>query len=184
MNYKLFSLGCVLTASAFASAAPIVTYSVSGTSGDYTLDFTVDNTMNSPMDLYFFGVLLSERNITGSPSTFNPNLQTSWNNSAYGGSNLTYNNCWIDDSYTDLPAGSSLSGFDVTISDAIAPTSVNWFAYGFGYAGGGGTYSGTDYFNNSSNPGFEGVASATPEPCMMLALGASAFGLILRRRKH
>jgi len=154
---------------------PMVSYTVSGTSGDYTLDFAVNN--NTNLDLFFFGVLLSSRNITGSPPNFNPNNYLSWNNSTpynYGGSDITYNNNWIVDDNIAPPPGSTTSGFDVTVSDAVAPTSMNWFAYAYA---GGAVYTGSGNFFLDNEPGFEGVASAaTPEPSY-LAVGAGIIGL-------
>ena len=55
------------------SAKPIVSYSVSGSVNNWTLDFTVNNTTNQ--DLYVFGVLLGEPNVTGTP--------TGWNSTVY-----------------------------------------------------------------------------------------------------
>jgi len=106
---------------------------------------------------------------------------------AYGGSSLIYNNNWIDETYTFLPAGQTLSGFDVVSMDATAPTAVNWFAYA-----NLGVYTGTGYFNTATNPGFEGVASGssststgTPEPgaCALFgSIGLAAASFLRRRR--
>jgi hypothetical protein len=169
------------------AADPVnVSYTITGNSGDWTLDFSVNNNLAGAPDqnLYFFGVALSSRNITGSPGTFDPNLWTSWNNSAYGGSNINYDNNWLDSSNSALLPGSTTSGFEVTIADPVAPASVNWFAYTYGddpYEGGGN-------FNNAMNPGFEGVATAgntsIPEPSTLAFLGVGLAGLVaLRRRK-
>jgi hypothetical protein len=130
---------------------------------------------NTNQDIYGFGVLLSSPDITGIPagfivypSTFNP--------STAGGSNTTYNTIWVDATFSIFSAGTTLSGFEATVSDSVAPTSVNWFAAGIGppdYTGGGN-------FGSPGNPGFEGVASAgavTPEPSY-LAVAAGIIGLI------
>jgi hypothetical protein len=157
---------------------PTVTYTTTGSSGDYTLDFTVNN--NTNQDLYFFGVLLSVPNVTGSPASFDPTTWPTWNNSAFGGSNITYNNNWIDFSDAGGPAGSAITGFEVTIPDSVAPTSVNWFAYTVDDTGNS-PYTGGGNFNSSENPGFEGIAggggNATPEPSYLL-VAAGIFGLI------
>lgn len=176
---KIVLAALVLVCSLSANIGPpTVTYAVTGSSGDYTLDFTFNN--NTNQDLYFFGVALSSTNITGSPAGIG--TYPSWNNSdeGYGGSNITYNNVWYDPSYSLFPAGTSLSGFDVTISDAVAPTSVNWFAYTYGsnaYSGGGNFYGGSA----GIAAGFEGVAgsggNATPEPSY-LVVAAGIIGLI------
>ncbi len=164
-------LGCSLSANI---GPPTVTYTTAGSSGDYTLDFTVNN--NTNQDLYFFGVLLSVPIVTGSPTGFEPTVWSTWNNTPYGGSNINYNNNWIDDSLSVFPAGTALSGFQVTVADAVAPTSVNWFAFTDGNA-----YTGGGNFNSSANPGFEGIAggggNATPEPSY-LVVAAGIIGLI------
>jgi MYXO-CTERM domain-containing protein len=72
--------------------------------------------------------------------------------------------------------------FDVKDTDAVAPTSVNWFAYTYI-----GAYTGGGNFNSIYNPGFEGVAtsSATPEPGFygVLALGLGGLVTIVSRRR-
>jgi hypothetical protein len=170
----------LLGAAALATAAPTVSYSVSGTSGDYTLDFSVYNNMfGTSQDIYFFGVQLGARNITGSPTDYDPNVWPTWNNASYGGSSTIYNNNWIDLSFSQDAPGQTVSGFDVTISDLSAPTSVQYFLYGYGSA-----YKGGDNFNTQTNPGFEGVASnATPEPAPMFGLGLGVIGLLVRRKR-
>jgi hypothetical protein len=180
-------VGISLASCSLTVAGPIVTETVTGTSGNYTLDFTIQNTLNPPMDVYFFGVQIdSGRDIVGSPTGYDPNSLPNWNNSLYGGSNINYNNNWIDNSYTYLPSGSTLGGFSVYTTDAVAPVSVNWFAFAVGYANQGGNYTGTDYFNTTYNPGFEGVTtSAVPEPStVVMAAIAAVVGLgALRRRR-
>jgi len=82
-----------------------------------------------------------------------------------------------------------ITGFDVKDTDAVAPTSVNWFAYTYDVAGFYPPYSGSGGFYNDVDPGFEGVAtaaSATPEPGFygLLALGLSGLVTVgVRRRK-
>jgi hypothetical protein len=51
-------------------AQPVVTYTASGASGDYTLNFTVNNTTpDRGEDIYFFGVLTDE-SISSTPSGY------------------------------------------------------------------------------------------------------------------
>ena len=145
--------------------------------------------VNSPMDVYFFGVLIdSGRDIVGSPAGFDPNIWTNWNNSLYGGSNLNYNNIWIDNTYTYLPSGSTLGGFSVYTTDAVAPTSVNWFAYAVGYDNEEGNYNGSDYFN-SEESWLRGShrRHAVPEPSAMVMAGIATviggLGYKWRRRR-
>jgi len=177
MNYKFVSTVIIAALAAVSMAKPLVSYTVSGTSGNFNLDFTVTN--NLPDDIYFFGVDLSGRDITGSPIGFDPNAWTSWNNADYGGSNTNYNNNWIDLTYAQFPSGTTLGGFDVLDTDEVAPTSVQWFLYGLG-----GAYSGGDNFYTPNNPGFEGVSQAVPEPMPMAAMGLGLIGLVIRRRRR
>lgn len=169
-----------------AQSPPTVTMTTSGSSGNYTLDFSVMNNLGSTLDIYFFGVLVdSGRDITGSPVSFNPNTWSSWNNASYGGSATVYNNNWIDLSFNGLPAGNTLSGFDVHSTDAVAPTNVQWFAYAYG-----GYYSGTGNFNSQGNPGFEGNAgngANVPEPgalAMIASLGLTGAAMLRRKRSN
>ena len=167
------------TAVAGPDQAPSVSYSVSGTSGAYVLDFSVSQSADDAMGLYFFGVVLDTgRNIAGSPSTWDPNTWTSWNNSGYGGSNNNYNNVWIDLTFTNLILdGMTTSGFQANYTGASAPTSVDWFAFGTG-----GDYNGQDpFFNSSGNPGFEGTAFI-PAPGALALLGLGGVASIRRRR--
>lgn len=164
-----------------ASAAPVVTYSVSGSAGNWTLDFSVQNTLNpAGMDIYFFGVELDTgRNIAGSPAGFDPDVWTSWDNLGYGGSSTVYNNNWIDFSFGNLLPGNTVSGFQAIYTGASVPSSVKYFCYG--YDPSGGQYNGTDNFNNQGNPGFEGTAYV-PAPASLAVMGLAGLAATRRRR--
>jgi len=172
---SILSLALVGLASA---AAVNVSYTVSGTSGNYVLDFNVQNNILDGQQIYFFGVKLSDRNIVASPGDFNPDAWSSWSYNYYGGgSDTEYNNNWIGG--PAIQYGESLSGFKVQIADEVAPTNVQWFAYAYGNE-----YYGNEGFQHGYNPGFEGGASqAVPEPMSMAALGLGAIALLKRRRK-
>ncbi len=184
LRISLIGLSISAVLAAQAQRKPTVTYTVSGSAGNWSLNFNVQNNMlPSEGYLYFFGVELdSGRNITGSPNAnWNPNRWASWDNSGYGGSNTIYNNNWINQTFVsadEIAAGTSQNGFVAVSTDAIAPTSVNFFAFGAG-----GTYGGNDNFNGSGNPGFEGIATqSVPEPMSLIALGTGALALLRRRR--
>jgi len=175
-----------LSLSAFSTsvfAQPVVTYTVSGSSGNFTLDFIVNNTTpgSQGFDIYLFSVFVGG-DISGSPSGYNTSSFDTdhyWvlGSTPYG----PYNKMWIDPTYAQLPTGSTLSGFTVNLTSATAPASVPYFAWGYNYVG---IYSGPGNLNtgNPNNPFFMGNAVLVPEPATLtLVVGASLL-LIGRSR--
>jgi hypothetical protein len=139
-----------------ANADPInVSYTVSGSTGNWTLDFSVtDNLIGTDQGFYFFGVSLSSDNNTGSPTDYGPwtpQESAPWSNTELGGSSVLYNDTWVDDG-NSAPPGTTTSGFEVTISDAVAPTAVGWYVF----TTGGIPYCYTP-LDCTLNPGFEGA---------------------------
>jgi hypothetical protein len=182
------SLVALLAGNIYAS--PLVTASLSGSSGDWTLNFSVTNTLGGSNDIYFFGVNIVNEfpnsTITGAPTGWTPNLPSVlWTNSGFGGSSTQYNDNWLDQNDNDSNAikpGQNLSGFMVHDTEVNAPISELWFAYALG-----GTYTDGDNFNTSTNPGFEGlvsqgVGSTVPLPSSLLLFGPGLFGLAAMRR--
>jgi hypothetical protein len=168
------------TLSAGLFAQPVMSYTVSGASGDYTLDFTVNNTTpgTQTQNIVYWGVRVDGR-ISGIP-TGDESLGV-WSPYSYdgAGANILYNVSWGGD-VNSLPPGTTLSGFTVTDTDATAPTFVPYFAYGYDF---GVDYTGPDNLDPlyPYNPLFEGNAtpagagvpdSGTTMSLLGIALGA------------
>jgi hypothetical protein len=134
MNWKPMTpalAGAVLLAYiSGAQANPVdVTYTVSGSPGDWILNFSVTDNLGGTNDLYFFGVSIGSPDIVGSPTGWSVRSGT-WSNAGYGGSSTTYDNTWIAGCCSPyvLPGG-TLSGFEVLDTSSVAPASVQWFAW-------------------------------------------------------
>ena len=175
--FVVFGLGRF---SSNVSAIPIVTYAVSGTSGNYTLDFTVNNTGTLGFDIYLFTVL-ANGSISGAPAGYHT---SSYNTVHYwdigGTQNSPFNNLWIDPTYTVLPTGTTLSGFTVNVSDVTAPTSIIYSACG---EDNGMIYTGPGNLNtgNPSNPVFTGSAaqSVGDASSTVVLFGLTAIAVIM-----
>jgi hypothetical protein len=160
-----------------ASAEPVlVSESTTGTSGDYTLNFTLTNNIGGDQKIYIFGVALdSGTDFAASPPSF-PAHFDAFSVSSFGGSSTVYNNTWLDNVDAGLPSGTTLGGFAVHSTDTTLPTSIPWVVLSFGTT----PYTGSGYFNSPTNPGFEGFVGqqSVPEPSSLtLALVGSLGGL-------
>ena len=189
MNIRSAALvaSLVLATATGAYANPVdVSVTTSGSSGNWTYDFAVTDNLGGSNNVYFFGVSAPSANNTASPSGWN-NWGGTWSaadSSSYGGPAIDFNDTWITWSSAWVTPGNTLSGFEITSSDAIAQTSFSWYAFAYG-----GNYTGGDNYNNSGNPGFSGTAGASvateaPEPVSMALIGSGLVGLgLVRRRK-
>jgi len=96
-----------------ASADPVVTYTVTGTKGNYQLDFTIDNTS----DYSIFDVCIPPSFIDPGPSGAPAGFVTS-------GANWQDVDAINDQGSGNLAPGATLSGFFAEdILDAVVPTS-------------------------------------------------------------
>ena len=169
-------------------AQPVVSYTVSGTPGQYTMDFTVNNTTpgTSGFDIYFFGVLV-DGVASSSPSGYYSSYYFATHTVETTGPayDWPFNNTWIDPTYTALPTGSTRSGFDVSDTDQNAPTSVQYFAFGYDagvpYTGPGNEDMSSPY----NSPLFVGYAVvAVPEPATVSIIAGASLLLLLSRRSR
>ncbi len=176
-------------------AQPSVDFAVSGTPGDYTLDFTVNNATpgTGNQDIYVFGVYDPNGTVTASPSVYTTPPPMMLEPFAFFGvgTTLTYNDGWFDSSFAALSPGTILSGFEVLDTSLVAPTSIPYVAVGYD---GGGLYAGAGNLapNSPANPLFEGNAvqgggnsnarAADDGATMsMLAIALGAMGGVFRK---
>ena len=182
----LMAAALIGTAGAAGATSPVeMTYTVTGTANDWTLDFDVaNNLVDSDHTVYFVGVAVDGGSVAGSPATFDPNaVSAPWSsNFVYGGSSLTYDAVWYSGDHL-IASGTDLDGFLVHSSAVDAPTSVNWFVFTSGSE-----YTGSGHFGTGYNSGWEGVATAqvsvVPEPAnvALLLAGLGICGFAARRR--
>jgi len=190
-SLSLMALGfSVLSTGLFAQEPPVVTYTVSGVSGDYTLDFTVNNASpgTGNQDIYEMGIYDPNGSVSSAPSSFiNYSAFYPSGYYAYGligdGTMLSYNDLWVDTTFSALPPGTTLSGFTILDTGATPPTSV---PYAMGGYGSGADYTGPDNLYLADNTAFEGNAtlSAVPDAgatMPLLGVALVALGGVSRR---
>lgn len=164
MKRLIFGLAFLVMSSIAANdshAGPVfVSYTVSGTPGNYDLDFSVTNNMTAwHQNVYLFGVSLSGFDVASSPPPFFSLGATTLNFAFYGGSNTSYNTNWqADPTQMDLFPGDTLSGFIAHDTDLVAPTAVSWFAFSQDEVGfDNEPYTGGGSFNSALQPVESGI---------------------------
>jgi hypothetical protein len=172
-----------------AQASPIdVSYSVSGSPGEWLLDFTVTNNLDQfggPGQLiYLFAVALPSTDISMSP----PNW-TYAENVGYGGP--VYNNAWCINACGNVDltlaihTGQTLTGFQAVDTALIEPTSLLWTADSASITPGnhpGAPYTGPDCVPatcNYSNPSLIGSASLAAVPTPIAGAGLPGMITVL-----
>ncbi|HVO03250.1 MAG TPA: VPLPA-CTERM sorting domain-containing protein [Candidatus Cybelea sp.] len=183
-----------------AGANPIdVSYTVSGSAGHWTYDFSVTNNLSTPFVTYLFGANFASDDVTAAP--------TGWKDFANGGvlpfvtPGLlhAYENVWVVSTpyLSSIQPGQTLSGFEAVDTSATKLISLDWFAFDIALTDGfvdptidyTGTGCSMSCGHPTYNPGFQGVAVAsvakTPLPAALplFATGVGALGLFGRRRK-
>ena len=171
-----------------AQADPIdVSYTVSGSPGDWLVDFSVTNNLGGGYGIYFFGTSLPSTDIVNSP---NSNWAYAYLNvPTTGPSGTSYNNPWcvyaciiglsgpdaVGQIADGIQPGQTLSGFEAVDTALLFPTSLPWISLAGSIASG----SLVDVVN-------EGTAGATPLPAAfpLFASGLGALGLLGWRRKR
>lgn len=178
---KHFALATLALLAVRASAMPLVSYTVSGTSGDYTLDFTIVNNMvGTDEEIYSFAVH-DVVPIAADPYGWVYDDHTLYDYIANGGSNRQYYVNGGNDHGPQFFPGMTLSGFKAHSTALTAPTSVYFAIEAYAETT---FYYGGDNLNTEKQPFFEGVAyQAVPEPMTVAALGFGVVGLVTRRRR-
>ncbi len=185
-----------------AQSSPIdMSYTVSGSAGNWVYDFSFTNNLPGTSEIYSVGVRLTNPFAASIvyPTGWFAGSPGGWNWLGYGGSNTNYNALWVTCPsascpggwpINDIEPGQTLSGFQVTDTDLNLLTSVSWYAVTVGYYGP--PQSGCSFICQApyTNPGFEGLAtlatSETPLPAALPLFASSlgALGLLGWRRKR
>lgn len=201
----------ILAAAAFAfsvaaaEAAPVeVTYTVTGTSGDWYLNFTVTNNISINNEIYLlrFYVDQAVRAVSAPKSWRYYDSNTSFyvSNQLY-----KFNHLWqggygnVNEGNFLIQNGESLSGFAVKSKSIFEPTYINWAAYTHGdsyYGPDVAFYSSDSPYFYSKFPVFVGEASeavpsnpdtpdipAVPEPGSIWLVTVALAALISCSRK-
>jgi hypothetical protein len=188
----------VVPLSSAARASPVdVSYTVSGSPGDWLIDFSITNNLEADFDIYFFGIQLPSPDPVmvyypshweAAPPVFNPWPPTFVTPTEPWPISQTYNTLWCVPGCTDFAQGiapdQTLSGFEAIDSGSTRPSSLPWFLFAHSdditYAG-----NGCDYLCQSVEPGFIGTATIPlPGTLPLLISGLGALALLDRRRRR
>lgn len=207
---------CVFTAlfvcaSNAAFAMPPVSYTFTGSPGNYLIEFTIFNNIPAEYNQHVsaFAVDLPYDDFAGTASApyywVHAPSGAVLNNSSQGGSNIDYTNIWgaamkydlstgILTPIFDVPTGQSVSGFSVHadhIPDLIHFSVFAWdtlYIQNGQIVTGGPGYFEDDAFLKGHRIGFEGVLQGPqgviPEPNSLGLMGFGLMGFLLRRRKN
>lgn len=129
---------CLFLGARPAFAGPVgVTYTVSGSSGAWIVNFSVTNNINAGQAVYGFGIVAPTQDITNLPTGWQPChgggcTSTTFNFSGIGGPSATFNDIFSTSpsSSNVILFGDTLSGFQVVFNTVSAPTSIEWYAFG------------------------------------------------------
>jgi hypothetical protein len=197
LHIKLFGLCAAflfLGVTNATQASPIdVSYTVSGSPGDWVLDFSVTNNIVVPNQagasfVYLWGVQIGDA-IIASPSGFAIAQESNPFITPAGA--FDNNWCWEGCATATISGsfpGQTLSGFEVSYSGPASSNLVGWFAYTFDYTTPDtfpGPAEGCDVCGRNALFSGQASVSSVPEPSTwaMLLLGFAGIGFMAYRRK-
>jgi hypothetical protein len=178
-----------LVAGPVSAQGAAVSYTISGSSGSWLLDFEVTNLFPTSVDMnaYLLGLQLGEPQAYASTPTGWTARTTGMPYTYEGDGNGTYDNVWHTPTLGSslIGPGETLGGFGVHLTGAVAPSSVEWLVTFYGED----TYDGDDAYYVTegrrtqvlNRPSFKGVATAqrqtVPEPASMALLFTGLVGV-------
>lgn len=185
-SMALSTVGHLSTVPAFAGTVQ-VTESVSGASGNWTLDFSIVNHLTPGFDVYYFGLKVDSNGQTATPLGWGILPPGTLVSGAYGGSytgpTITFNDQWCvlpHQCYDNLTnSGTTITGFQVHSAAAIAPTALPFLVFAINLTNGNPSDAGC--FNCGFNPGFVGTTEV-PTPASWTLFGSGLLGLLVARR--